>query len=211
LTAVTVAGLATALTGLLFTIGGVVGAAGLVALVFGIKKTGAQLIWAATKGVATFTWSLVRMSVMGIARAIPALASMTAHALVAAAPFLVIAAAVGAVTLAIIELVKHWKELDVLEGLKGIVDSVKESGVLSTLGELFDPRALLEDIGLKSKPGAEKPAAKTVNTPSGKAQRTEVGGTIHVQVEGPARIASTSSAGPVGLSAAAGMLMPVGG
>jgi len=51
------------------------------------------------------------------------LATTAASAWAATAPFLAIAAAIGAVTLAIVELNKHWKELNFLEGLKGIKES----------------------------------------------------------------------------------------
>ncbi|MCG8433062.1 MAG: phage tail tape measure protein [Gammaproteobacteria bacterium] len=67
------------------------------------------------------------------------------------APFLAIAGAIGSVAFAVRQLSKIWDELDISEVFKGISETFKEGGFVSTLGQLFDPTALIknvkEDIG----------------------------------------------------------------
>ena len=120
----------------------------------------------ATTAMPTFTawaimiWTKTITAITGFAvaiwtRAIPAMiawivklwASVPAAA-AAALPFLAVALAIGAITLAIIQLIKHWDELDFAEVMKGISQTVGESGVFSTILQSLDPRTLLEDMGL---------------------------------------------------------------
>ena len=190
---------ATGLAVAMFTLSAATTALGVMALAFGVNKTGTELMGAGlrkvilgmkrfgvaiwTRGIApmlswvgtmfttmfpAFTawaatlWGTVVTSVTGFAttvwtRAIPAMVAWTAKmwasvpaALAVAAPFIAIGAAIAGVSLAIIELVKHWEKLDVMEGLKGMMSSFSEEGVLSTVGGLLDPRTLLKDIGVLS-------------------------------------------------------------
>ena len=78
----------------------------------------------------------------------------------AAAPILAIAAAIAAVTLAIVELIKHWEELDFAEAFKGIGQSIEESGIWQTTKDLFDPRTMLRDIGIMSDAVENMPTPK---------------------------------------------------
>ncbi len=152
-------------------------------------------------------------------RAIPAMiawiakmwASSTA-ALAAAAPFLVIAAAIGAITLAIIELVKHWDELDFAEGMRGITEAIGESGVLSTMAELFDPRTLLQDMGIMGGTGSGQlqTAAQQVTRPAvAGAGAQQVGGEIGIKIESdqPTRVTRAESKGGIGLAIDTGFAM----
>lgn len=115
----------------------------------------------------------------------------------AAAPFIAIGLAIGAVTLAVQQLVKHWDELDFLEGIKGIAESIGDSGILSTLGELFDPRTLLKDVGLMD---SENRIVPGVGAP-GASGRSEVSGAIAIKVdsEGRARVDRAESKGGIAL------------
>jgi len=174
----TVTVLAATLTALMFTMAAFVTASGVMKLGLGGLKTASLLLrsglWKAMLSVGRFTVSLItkgipavaRFAATMIAKAVPALLRTAASALSAALPFLAIAAAIGAVTLAVIQLVKHWKELDFLEGLKGIAESIGDSGILSTIGELLDPRTLLKDMGIMGgTPSVGAPGAPTAAAP----------------------------------------------
>lgn len=80
-------------------------------------------------------------------------------ALPAAAPFLAVALAVGAVGLALYQLHKHWDELNMSEAWKGMKEAFGEDGFLSTVGQLFDPRTLLKDMGIMGKTSSAQPIA----------------------------------------------------
>jgi len=134
----------------------------------------------------------------------PALGSMAAAAWAAAAPFVALAAVIGAATLAIVELVKHWDELDMLEGLKGIGQGLvpDTSGMtfgegaaaaaaapFKTMGKLFDPRTILAEYGIGSTQ-AGGPSAATL--PSGVGPQ---GGDLRIKIDSEGR-ASVTQADP---------------
>lgn len=131
------------------------------------------------------------------------LAKMLIASTGAAAPFVAVGLAIGGVTLAIQQLVKHWDELNFMEGLKGIAQSLGESGILSTVGQLLDPRTLLKDIGImgdtpdRIAPGAGSPVA---------GGKQEIGGTLHVKVdsEGRARVNRMESRGGIQMDVSTG-------
>lgn len=86
----------------------------------------------------------------------------------AAGVFGAVALAIGAVGLALFELQKHWDELDVFEGLKGIKDTYLEGLKggdflgFSVIGQALDPRTLLKDIGVMGGPDAGLPSQQRV-------------------------------------------------
>jgi TP901 family phage tail tape measure protein len=174
-------------------------------------------------GWATSLWTKVVPAVGGAAKtiwvkALPALAmyiksawAAAAASLAAVAPFLAIGAAIAGVSLAIVQLVKHWDELDFEEGMKGISEHLSEFGILSTLGELFDPRTLLKDMGVMggTKPPVIAPTAEAAPATLGAAAqaqgRVDVG--IKVDAEGRATASKIRETGPVRTDIDTGMLM----
>jgi TP901 family phage tail tape measure protein len=148
-----VALLTTALAGLLFTIATLVATGGLFTLIGGFGGMAKILFGPVIAATKAATAAIVSMSGWITTTAIPTVVAYTAKlwamvapAFAAAAPFLAIALAIGAVTLAIVQLVKHWEELNFMEGLKGISDSFSEDGFLSTAMKMFDPRTLINDM-----------------------------------------------------------------
>jgi phage tail tape-measure protein len=125
--------------------------------------------------------------------------------LAAAAPFIAVAAAVGAVVLAVRQLIHYWDKLNFAEVWEGMKATLGEDGFLSTVGQLLDPRALFSDIGDMVGIGGEPVAAAAAG-----ANGATVDGLIKVQVEGAAKVKSIQSNGPVDLDADAGLAM-VGG
>lgn len=184
LTVGVVALLATGLAGLMFTMAAATTALGVMAIAFGSSQTGAQLMGGAIRGL------IVRIGAMAAwiwATALPAMGAWAASlwatiapALAAAAPFIAIAVAIGAITLAVALLIKHWKELDFLEGIKGIVDSLGADGVLSTIGQLFDPRTLLKEIGVI---GPAAPAVAPIGGAGAGAGGGRMSGELSIKVE----------------------------
>jgi tape measure domain-containing protein len=88
------------------------------------------------------------------ARIIPALKvgtvalwGMLKPAALAAAPFLAVAAAIAAVSLAIQQLVKHWDALNFGEVLDGIKMSVGEQGLWKTWTDATDMDGLFQSLG----------------------------------------------------------------
>lgn len=147
-------------------------------------------------------WATVVPAIQGFAltvwtRAIPAMIAWIAKmwaaapaALASVAPFLAIAAAIGAITLAVVQLVKHWDELDFMEGVQGIIESVGESGILSTVGEMFDPRTLLKDMGVIGGAGAASAAitAPTVTAPEvGRSMQQQMAGKLAISIDAEGR------------------------
>lgn len=125
---------------------------------------------------------------------------------------LAVGAAIGAVTLAIQQLVKHWSELDVLEGLAGMAKSVFGNkygagvGVLSTLGQLFDPRTLLQDLGVMDKPGASSQRRIPAGAGTASAAASEVAGQIDINInsEGRPKVKKLRAKGGVELGVTTG-------
>lgn len=147
-------------------------------------------------------WATVVPAIQGFAltvwtRAIPAMIAWIAKmwaaapaALASVAPFLAIAAAIGAITLAVVQLVKHWGELDFMEGVQGIIETAGESGILSTIGELFDPRTLLKDMGVIGGAGAASAAimAPTVTAPDvGRGMQQQMAGKLAISIDAEGR------------------------
>ena len=95
------------------------------------------------------------MAVAAMSSAIPALGGFAVAAWAAVAPFLPMAVAIGAVTLAVQQLIKHWDELDFGEAISGLADIFGQDGTLAAIGSVLDPTALLQDIGVIDK--AEAP------------------------------------------------------
>lgn len=157
-------------------------------------------------------WASTVLLGKGAIGAAAGLGKMVIAALPAALPFLAIGAAVGALGLAIHQLVKHWDELDFLEGIKGIASSLGESGVLSTLGELFDPRTLLKDIGVM---GSSAPLATAgPPVPLAGAGQTNVGGTVKLEVTSNGartKVKQIQSSGGIDLAVSTGLALAGGG
>lgn len=164
----------------------------------------AVAIWARTvPAIIAFAVAIWTKAIPAMIAWIAKLWASAAAGIAAAGPFLLVAAAIGAVTLAIIQLIKHWDELDFAEGMKGITQSIEESGVLSTLGQLFDPRTLLKDIGIMG-PGSSIPAL-AAPLATGSQQRVAVD--IKVDAEGRTNIERAESDPGVELSTDTGFAM----
>lgn len=201
---------AIAVKGAIMFMGGIGGMMGSLTGFTFVTKT--ALPWLA--GLAVKTWALV------------------APAVAAAAPFLAVAAAIGAVTLAIMSFQKHWDNLNGSEVWKGIKESFAEDGIASTMLQFVDPRALLSDLGLY-KYGSNKakdtstsggglvenglsavlagvPSAERMGvTPAGAQApgRAALDVKIGVDSEGRAAIKSVTERGSAGLDIDAGMAM----
>lgn len=189
-----------ALTGTLVKFAAV--AAALATLLAGALFTAVTLV--STHGAVVMTvaytkaaWALggaFRGAILGVLRPLAMLFAaqfpLIAQFLAVAAPVLIVTAAIAGLSLAIIELVRHWKELDFLEGFKGILDTLEDDGVLSTMGQLFDPSALMGDI----KHDMQGPMGGVGAIPSG-------GGTnkleISVTGEDGAKVTDVASSGPM--------------
>lgn len=121
-------------------------------------------------------------------------------------PFLAVAAAIGAVTLAITELVKHWDELNFGEAWKGVKDVFGDEGALGVAKQLFDPSALLKDVGLMGDAAPEVPLGPAAPGLA-KAGNTQVGGKLDIRVtsDGKAQVTSVEQHGPMDLDVNAGL------
>lgn len=214
LTVGAVAVLATILSGLLFTATAIVTAWGIMGVAIAAVKTAVLVLNGglvasvlAIKTWAITIWTTAIATLKGWAitiwtRTIPAMIALTAKlwasvpaALAAAAPFLAVGLAIAGITLAIIQLVKHWKDLDILEGLRGIADTIGESGILSTIGQLFDPRTLLKDVGVLGGGSAIETLARGGAGAAGASGKVEVG--IKVDSEGRVSVPQMSTEGAV--------------
>ena len=101
--------------------------------------------------------------------------------------------AAGAVTLAGVEIYKHWSELNVMEGLKGIGESLKD-GVFTTLGRALDPRTLLKDLGIMGNKTSE------VSTISGDANKNKFQGEMKISLDSEGKPKSVSMSSDEGLN-----------
>lgn len=159
----------------------------------------AQAVLFLITGYTKFSLVLTQSLIPSLLTGISTMSTFIATAAVAAAPFIAIAAAIGSVSLAIAELVKHWNELNVIEGLRGMLDSFKESGAWNTFKDLTDVTALATDTGLISSNNAE------TLTPAQAQQNVK--GTIEVQVTGDAKVKKVDMKGPIGLDVSHGLSM----
>jgi TP901 family phage tail tape measure protein len=119
----------------------------------------------------TFVISLLPVLAGLLATAATAVWAFAAPWLTMAAPFLAVAVAITAVSLAIGQLIANWERLDASEAFQGIKEFASEHGVLSTVGELLNPSALVSDI------------------------KSTVGGFLKIEVEGPAKVIEAASQG----------------
>ncbi len=179
-----VAILATGLAALLFTISAIVGAVGVLTFIPAILKT-IVVLKALTSAFIVLQIAAIKPFIAGMISIGVALAPVVITAFV-------LALAIGAITLAVIELVKHWDQLDFAEGLRGITESIGSEGFLSTAGELLDPRTLIGDIGSSLAPAPAGP-------PTGK-------GVIEVKVTGPGTVTKTETFGNMELAVESGLL-----
>lgn len=194
--------LATILSGVLFTATTIYATKGLVALLGGfsgiLRIAGAPLV-GVFKGLLVPLRALTAMLWAGNTSALAMAGTLGA-----------IGAAVAGVTLAIVELKKHWDELDFMEGLRGMKEVFLDSseafgqrgampleGAASVVGQLLDPRALLKDLGLMDSAPSEAVAGASV----------DVGGTLRIQVDGTAAptVTQAASNGPLKMSVAGGL------
>jgi TP901 family phage tail tape measure protein len=220
-----VALLATGLSGLLTVLATIASAVGIWAFTAAVRASGIALLSTALKAVPVFLSSLWAMGARLVLTAssfiflkaqmiwlwitgLPGLAASMWTASVAAnglaLPFLAVAVAVGAVSLAVAELVKNWKELDFMEGMKGITESFGENGILSTMTNLFDPSALFNDVkgtlGLETVNAAAAsstvPAGSTkLASPEIKNQTVNIEGGISIGLDAPLKKTGGKSAG----------------
>jgi TP901 family phage tail tape measure protein len=166
-------------------------------------STMAIAMFSAIKSFAITLWT-VALPAMGAW--IASLWASVPAALAAALPFLAVAAAIGAITLAIVQLIKHWEELDFAEGMKGIAESISEVGFLETAGELFDPRTVLRDIGVMG-PAAPVPAGATA---AGGAPGVQGQARMVVELAEGLRPGRTEATGGLTVETETGVLMPEG-
>lgn len=155
--------------------------------------------WKAVQGVlflatgyktfASIIMSAVIPALGGMASGFTAVVGAIGTTTLALAPYV---AAVGAVVLAFKELAKYWDDMNISEIWKGIKENPAD-----LLG-LFDPTALLEDVGVL---GDNSPARKTVQTlpdaelvPLVPDQSSQVAGKIDINVNQEGRVTSVSAA-----------------
>ncbi len=162
------------------------------------------------------------VTALAIKAALPMLTALKVTMLGAAAPVLAVSAAVGALALALDQLVKHWEKLDAMEGLQGILGRLTGGGeakgftdfgmlglgkrFAQTMGELYDPRTLLKDYGLMGGGDGRIPAGAGAPAPM-LASKSEVGGVIRVQVDGPGRVKGAEAQGGIEFDVSTGLAL----
>lgn len=174
--------------------------------------------------IATIQYSAVLAKDLAIAFAMASKRAAVFALSIAVNPITLAVVAVSALALAVGQLVKHWNELSIGEGLSGILDAFGEGGVLSTLGDLFDPKALINDVGgglglapAFASAGAAPaiqgvPIDKSAGLAAARAKQaggeSRVGGVIELKIDSPTPVTVTSveteggidiEAGPAGL------------
>jgi TP901 family phage tail tape measure protein len=183
--------LTAALSGVLMVIASLAGAAGFAALIFGVNMTGIAMLRTAATGIKSFIVSLARLlyqiGLVAVALTVQLIGALMKAALwgtIAAAPFLAVAAAIGAVTLAVIELKKYWDMLDFGEVWKGIKMAVGEKGLWETFKEATDVTPLMSDVQKLVTPGMSK-------------QSVNVGGNINIALAKGLQQTSASTYGGI--------------
>ena len=196
-TVAAVAALLTVLAGLLSIVGTLLAAKGIIVLAGGFKA-----LALAIPGVTFAVKVLIPTLISGAASA----ASFVASLAVAAAPIAIVTGGIIALGLAIRQLVKFWDELDFGEAFKGISEFFSEKGLNSTLGELFDPSALINSIREDAGSIGDAVSQRIGVAPAqGASASANVSGQIGVNVTGPGQVTSVESSGPVGLSIDSGL------
>lgn len=194
-----VAALTSGLAALMFTLASLTTALGIFSLAMGSTKTGPQVLALGLKKLLP----LLRLTGAAVSGTTAKIAAMNVAGGVTVGMLGAIAAAVGAVGLAVYELKKHWKDLNFLEGMKGMWESMKDVGITGTILRTLDPRALLKDLGIMG-----KTQAPTVKAPTA-APSSVVSGEIGVKVESdlPSRVTKLKSGGPLNITADTGFMM----
>lgn len=138
----------------------------------GIVAGGVTAVATALAALTTVTTTL--LTVKGVLIMAGGWAQFGATMAAIAAPVLAVSAAILGLSAAVYELHKHWDELTSLSGwkdyFKGVAGSIGENGVLSTVGQMFNPSALMQDIGQSF----SSPSAQPAN------------GSVDINVKGPA-------------------------
>lgn len=180
MTAIAVAAVSTALAGLMFIIGTMVAGKGVLLL---------------AKAYGIFSGTLLTSLVPSLTASVAGMGSFAASAVVAAAPFIALGAAIGGVSFALAELAKNWDKLNMSEAWQGIKATFNDEGFLSTIGQLFDPRTVLREN-------------KVIDAPTITASKQEPArGLVEVQITGaPATVKRVKATG-IDLEANSGIAM----
>ncbi len=148
----------------------------------------------------------------GAAKVTKVLMAMRIATLTSALPFLAIALAIGAVTLAIVQLVKAWDTLDMGESFNGLKEAFGDGSIWKTM-TLNPFSGLGESLGFGAAP-LKDPLESSGFGPTPEGEASPMDGEaptakVHVQVdsEGRAAIKNVKAKGGVELSAEAGMVM----